>query len=125
MNPYVAGLKVRMTPNQLMLFESELRHYRKDPVLAFLLAFFLGLFGAHHFYLGRTQAGAIMLLCTLSVVGLVISFPWKIVNWFTVWGECADANDEIEYALAYAILYGQQPISTAQRPHIGGLPMTT
>ena len=124
MNPYVAQLKAGMTPYQLMQFESEVRRYRKEPVLAFLLAFFLGLFGAHHFYLGRTQAGILMLLCTLSVVGLVISFPWKIINWFTVWGECDDANDEIEYALAYTILNGTQPEAT-QRPNIGGLPMTT
>ncbi|MGZ3498223.1 MAG: NINE protein [Vulcanimicrobiaceae bacterium] len=125
MNPYVAQLTARMTPPQLMVFESEAYRYRKEPVLAFLLAFFLGLFGVHHFYLGRTQAGVIMLLCTLSVVGLVISFPWKIINWFTVWGECDDVNDEIEYALAYAILYGQQPAAAPALPRIGGLPMTT
>ncbi|HEY8313336.1 MAG TPA: NINE protein [Candidatus Baltobacteraceae bacterium] len=125
MNPYVAQLKAQLTPPQLMLFESEMRRYRREPILAFLLAFFLGLFGAHHFYLGRTQAGIIMLACTLSVVGLVVSFPWKIINWFTVWGECDEANDELEYALAYSMVYGQQPPGAAPRRSIGGLPMTT
>ncbi len=126
MNPYLAQLKSQFTPQQLALFESEARRYRKDPVLAFVLALFLGIFGAHHFYLGRTRAGTIMLVCTLSVVGLVISFPWKIVNWFTVWGECDDVNDEIEYAIAYSMVYGESPAQAPpQRPTIGGLPMPT
>ncbi|HEY8297050.1 MAG TPA: NINE protein [Candidatus Baltobacteraceae bacterium] len=125
MNPYVAQLKAQFTPQQFAFFEGEARRYRKDPVVAFLLAFFLGLFGAHHFYLGRNQPGIIMLICTLSVVGLTVSVPWKLVNWFTVWGECDDANDEIEYVLAYSILHGQPPPASSPRPAIGGLPMAT
>ena len=134
MNPQIAMMKQQLSPQQLMAFESEAMRYRKEPVLAFLLAFFLGIFGAHHFYLGRTRPGIIMLVCTLSVVGLVISLPWKIINWFTVWGETADANDEIEYALLYSMFYSNSPSGqgypppapgSSPRPPIGGLPMAT
>ncbi|MEO6913900.1 MAG: hypothetical protein ABI182_07770, partial [Candidatus Baltobacteraceae bacterium] len=64
---------------------------------------------------------------TLSIVGLLVSIPWKIVNWFTVWNECADVNDELEYAMLYAMLYAMfyregQP-EPPERPTIGGLPM--
>jgi len=123
MNPHILAMKQQMSPQQLMAFESEAARYRKDPVLAFLLAFFLGIFGTHHFYLGRPRPGLILLLCTLSVVGLVVSLPWKIIKWFTVWGETADVNDEIEYAMLYGMQSPGQP--TSQRPPIGGYPMTT
>ncbi len=138
MNPQIAMMKQHLSPQQLMAFESEAVRYRKEPVVAFLLAFFLGIFGAHHFYLGRTRPGLIMLLCTVSVVGLIVSFPWKIINWFTVWGEAAEANDEIEYALLYSMFYstsqasgqypppaGPPPAGPSTRAPIGGVPMTT
>lgn len=45
----------------------------KSKIAAALLAFFLGLFGVHKFYLGKTTAGIIMLLCgTLGWILLAI-----------------------------------------------------
>ena len=52
----------------------------RDKLVAALLAFFLGVFGAHRFYLGRNGSGVVMLLLTLSVVGTVFSVPWSIVD---------------------------------------------
>jgi TM2 domain-containing membrane protein YozV/cold shock CspA family protein len=37
----------------------------KSKIAAALLAFFLGSLGVHKFYLGKTSAGVIMLICTL------------------------------------------------------------
>ena len=45
--------------------------YSKDHVAAALLAFFLGLFGVHKFYLGYNQSGFIMLAVT--VIGGIVS----------------------------------------------------
>jgi TM2 domain-containing membrane protein YozV len=42
----------------------------KSRIVAALLAFFLGLFGAHKFYLGKTGAAVVMLLC--GTVGWVL-----------------------------------------------------
>ncbi|WP_328497886.1 MMPL family transporter [Streptomyces sp. NBC_00414] len=42
---------------------------RKSVAVAYLWWFFLGLFGAHHFYLGRTRRG-LLHLCTLGICGL-------------------------------------------------------
>jgi TM2 domain-containing membrane protein YozV len=42
----------------------------KDKIAAALLAFFLGMFGAHKFYLNKTGAGVTMLL--LSTVGAML-----------------------------------------------------
>ncbi len=54
-----------------------MRHDRggKSLVVAYLLWFFLGTFGAHRYYLGRDGSGLTMLLLTL--VSLVFGFvPW-------------------------------------------------
>ncbi len=46
-----------MSPQQATWFAAEYESVRKDEIMGALLAFFLGSFGAHHFYLGRNQLG--------------------------------------------------------------------
>lgn len=46
-----------MAPQQAAWFTAEYESVRKDEIIGALLAFFLGTFGAHHFYLGRNQLG--------------------------------------------------------------------
>jgi RND superfamily putative drug exporter len=54
----------------------------KSVGVAYLWWFFLGPFGGHHFYLGRTGRG-VLYLCTLGVCGLgwladVLTLPWQV-----------------------------------------------
>lgn len=51
----------------------------KNKVVAALLAFFLGGFGAHKFYIGANGAGIVMLLCTL--LGWVLAFIPTGIIW--------------------------------------------
>lgn len=46
---------------------------RKDKYVAALLAFLFGLWGVHKFYLGRTGAGIVMLLC--GTIGWLLILP--------------------------------------------------
>lgn len=48
---------------------------------AFLLCSFLGVFGAHRFYVGKIGSGIAMLLLTLSIIGLIVSSIWNFVDW--------------------------------------------
>jgi TM2 domain-containing membrane protein YozV len=41
------------------MFQIQYESARRDEVIGVLLAFFLGCFGAHHFYLGRTGMGVL------------------------------------------------------------------
>lgn len=49
----------------------------KNRIVAALLAFFLGGLGIHKFYLGKSTAGLIMLLC--SVFGIILVFIPTII----------------------------------------------
>jgi TM2 domain-containing membrane protein YozV len=49
----------------------------KNKLVAALLAFFLGGFGAHKFYLGRIGPGIVMLLC--GTIGWLLVLPGVIV----------------------------------------------
>ncbi|MBL9078629.1 MAG: NINE protein [Planctomycetes bacterium] len=53
-------------------------------VPAFLLAFFLGVFGVHRFYCGRTGSGIAMLVVTLTLIGSVVTAIWATVDWILI-----------------------------------------
>lgn len=53
----------------------------KSRVTAFLLATFLGMFGAHRFYLGRTGTAVFQLILTLTLVGAIVSSVWVLIDW--------------------------------------------
>jgi TM2 domain-containing membrane protein YozV len=52
----------------------------KSALAALLLAFFLGPFGVHRFYVGKTGTGLAMLLISLTIVGLIITGIWSLVD---------------------------------------------
>ena len=51
---------------------------RKSKIIAGLLGIFLGEFGIHKFYLGRTTEGIIMLLVTVLTAGIAAVVMWAI-----------------------------------------------
>lgn len=66
----------------------------KSKVAAALLAFFLGTFGIHRFYLGRSGSGAMMLICTIFgwfTAGIIIGFGliaitavWALIDFIRI-----------------------------------------
>jgi TM2 domain-containing membrane protein YozV len=60
-----------------MIFQQQYESVRRDEVVGVLLALFLGGFGIHHFYLGRTGLGIVYLI-----------FSWTGIPWIIAWVEC-------------------------------------
>ena len=52
----------------------------KQWIVAVLLAFFLGGFGGHNFYLGYTTKGIIQLVLTITLIGAPISGIWAFIE---------------------------------------------
>lgn len=52
----------------------------RNKLVAALLAFFIGIFGIHRFYLGRTGSGIAMLLLTCTFIGLIVTGPWAFID---------------------------------------------
>ena len=48
--------------------------------VAALLAFFVGVFGVHRFYLGRIASGVVMLILTCTFFGVIITGPWAFID---------------------------------------------
>ena len=52
----------------------------RDKLIAALLAFLLGPLGIHRFYLGRIGSGIAMLLLSCTVIGLLATVPWALID---------------------------------------------
>jgi TM2 domain-containing membrane protein YozV len=52
----------------------------KSRLVAFLLSFFLGVWGVHRFYVGKSGSGIAMLLISLTFIGLAVTLIWNLVD---------------------------------------------
>lgn len=130
MTPYAEMLMNYLPAECRPTFVYECRQYGKDPLLAFLLQIFAGLFGVADFYLGYIARGVLMALGTISGIGMLITVPIWLYRICTIWFDTEAENDALAYALAYRYLaagaqqHGVEPPPppARPRPNIGGLP---
>jgi TM2 domain-containing membrane protein YozV len=64
----------------MMLFEAN----KKTALVAYLLWFVVGLFGGHNFYLKRTGVAVAQLIVSLTLVGMLITIVWVLVDAFLI-----------------------------------------
>ena len=79
----------------LMLYDVN----KKNVLVAYVLWFFLGLFGMHNFYLKRINVGLIQLILTITVVGIAISMIWVLVDAFFIPAWVRNHNTELAMQL--------------------------
>jgi TM2 domain-containing membrane protein YozV len=73
----------------MMLFEAN----KKTAVVAYLLWFFGGLFGGHNFYLKRTGVAVTQLILSLTIVGMLVTVIWVLVDAFLIPGWIRNQNN--------------------------------
>ncbi len=71
-----------------MVFEAN----RKSVGVAYLLWFFLGSFGAHRFYSGRTKSALAQVALLISVVGWLVLIPWLLIDLVLIPGIVREQN---------------------------------
>ena len=52
----------------------------RNRFLAALLAFVVGPLGVHRYYLGRSGSATVMLILSITLIGLFVSVPWAFVD---------------------------------------------
>ena len=101
-------------PQALMWYQV----HKKETSTTFLLWFFLGHFGAHRFYMGKSGSAVAMLLITLLSIPLFFvligfftyfaAFIWWIVDAFLICDWVKEHNAKLAHAISRQHL-SQQP----------------
>ncbi|OLF81641.1 hypothetical protein AWH62_00795 [Maricaulis sp. W15] len=86
-----------MTPEQYMMIDTRVAAESKSLGTAFLLWFFLGVFGGHRFYLGRPGTALLMILAWLMFA--VPGFIWWVVDAFLMSGMIKSDNNKLRARL--------------------------
>lgn len=76
---------------QMMEYNEE----KKNLAVTYVLWGFVGMFGAHRFYLGETGTAVAQLILTLTVIGAIVTFVWWIVDAVIIPGMVKDINSDI------------------------------
>ena len=105
-----AMVMMNMNERQRSLYLAEMAGQRKDVAAGVLLAFFLGSFGAHQFYLGRNGLAIFYLVFFWTGVPGIIA----IVECFFMPGRVREYNDTLAATVAAQVMgmtAGAAPVS--------------
>lgn len=82
-----------------ILIEQRITNEKPSVGVAYLLLLVLWPFGAHRFYLGRVGSAVVMLLLSLTVVGLVLTALWAFIDLFLIPGIIQEKVEDIRQRL--------------------------
>ena len=107
MSAYQIEILRSLNQDQRFAFQTEFDSRKKDATVAILLALFLGAFGAHHFYLGKTGLGVLYLLFFWT------SIPWivALVECFFLGNRVREYNDRLTLEIASKVKLFDAPAS--------------
>jgi TM2 domain-containing membrane protein YozV len=80
--PHVPPPGLSADTRAMMLFDAN----KKTALVAYILWFFVGIFGGHNFYLKRIGVAVAQLILSITVVGMVITVIWVLVDAFLIPG---------------------------------------
>lgn len=88
-----------MTTEQLLVLQSEVELKKKSKAIMYILWVFLGVTGAHRFYLGDFVRG-IFMLCTFGGLGF-----WALIDVFFIGRRLAEKTRRMEDDMAREMAY--------------------
>lgn len=100
-------LKSQLDTKELLLLESEVKNRGKSMIVAYILWYFLGLFGGHRFYMGRTGSAVAQLIISITIIGMFITSIWWIVDAFLTHKWVNEYNGIIESQILSEITSNQ------------------
>lgn len=102
-----------LTTQDRILIEQRVANDKPSMATAYVLGVFLGIFGAHRFYLDRKGSGIAMLILSITILGLIITFPWHIIDWFLIGGWVRNKTDDLrrDYTMEALANAGTGPIT--------------
>ena len=106
-----------------LLIEQRIANDARNIVVAYLLLIFLGVLGAHRFYMGRTGSAVAMLVLTLTVVGILVTMIWAFIDLFLLPGMAREDKEAMRQRLtmeAIANAEPRPPDAAARDPRGGG-----
>ncbi|WP_239984917.1 TM2 domain-containing protein [Sporolactobacillus pectinivorans] len=97
-------IHLNLSNEEQLLVNSESEKRGKNIVVAYLLCIFLGDLGIHRFYLGRKGSAIAQLILTITVMGLIVSVVWKIVDLFLIPEIIHENNDQLEEQIVQEVI---------------------
>ncbi|MBB4041237.1 TM2 domain-containing membrane protein YozV [Microvirga flocculans] len=88
-----------LTTEQHLLIETRVTNEGPSIVVAYLFWFFLGIFSAHRFYLGRPGTAILQILSFFVLIG----FVWLFIDLFLIPGMVRSKQQELRQRLAYQL----------------------
>lgn len=82
--PSITASTPEKTESVKDVFAKKAADLSQKQIVAAVLAFFLGIFGAHNFYLGRKKQAIWQLVLTLLVITSPISAIWSLVDFVRI-----------------------------------------
>ncbi|MCH5520360.1 TM2 domain-containing protein [Pseudomonas syringae] len=95
-----------------MLIEQKVANSQKSTGVAYLLWFFLGGFGGHRFYLGKTGTAVVQLIITLigcfTLIPLIITGIWLLIDAFLIPAIIRENTDGLRHQARLEVALLQQ-----------------
>lgn len=76
--------RIPFSLQQKMLIDFQVAAQRPSKLAAYLLCVFLGVLGAHRFYLGERKTATVMLGIGITIIGLPVTAIWAVTDLFRI-----------------------------------------